>query len=378
MSRPIDAVDPHSAQKADASPSSQISRRGFLRGSASALAGGALLGAQTGCQLAPSHASAVGGALPEVAATIFATPPTLERRGDMPYRRFGRTRELVSLLGVGGYHIGVQASAEESVRVIRTCIDEGVNFLDNAWEYNRGVSETRMGLALQDGYRQKVFLMTKVCGRDRETAMRQLEESLRRLKTDVIDLWQFHECNYDNDPDWIFAADGAVHAALAARQQGKIRYIGFTGHKSPSIHLKMLRQDFDWDAIQMPLNVCDYHYRSFAREVLPLAIERGLGVVGMKSQGGDGRLPGRAGVSVEDCLRYCFSLQIPVCLSGMATVEQAKQNLAIAKSFKPLSAAEREALLAKVGAIAGDGRLERFKSTQDFDSGVHREQHELS
>ncbi|MBI4583126.1 MAG: aldo/keto reductase [Planctomycetes bacterium] len=348
----------------------QLSRRHFLYTAAL----GTALGPAAG--LANPLAAAPAGA-PAAAPEIFTPPPTVETRDGMPYRAFGKTGEKVSILGIGGYHIGVQASAEESTRIIRTAIDGGVNFMDNAWEYHKGLSEKRMGLALKDGFRRKVFLMTKVCGRDQKAAMSDLEDSLKRLETEVIDLWQFHECNYDNDPDWIFAKNGAIHAALKAREQGKIRFIGFTGHKSPHIHLKMLAQNFTWDSLQMPLNVLDSHYRSFARQVLPVALERGMGVVGMKPLGGDGGIPRSAGVTAEECLKYAFNLHIPVCLSGMDSVEVLNQNLRTAKSFKPLSREELESILGKVKEIAGDGRLERFKSTQDFDSTVHRDQHGL-
>jgi predicted aldo/keto reductase-like oxidoreductase len=347
---------------------SELTRRGFL----AATAAGALAGC-SGEQVAEPPRDDARAAIEET--DIFTPPPTVEHRDGMPYRVFGKTGEKVSILGVGGYHVGVQATPDDSVAIIRTAIDSGINFLDNAWEYHNGRSEERMGLALRGGYREKVFLMTKVCGRDARTAMSNLEESLRRLRTDVIDLWQFHECNYDNDPDWIFAADGAIHAAIKAREQQKVRFIGFTGHKSPHIHLKMLEQEFDWDALQCPLNVMDAHYRSFATQVLPVALARNLGIVGMKPLGGDGKIPGDGGVTVEECLRYSFSLHIPVCLSGMKTLQELRENIAVAKRFRPLAPEERLALLERVRLIAGDGRLERFKSTQVFDSDVHQKQH---
>ncbi len=359
-------MDPrHENDRGPKSPENPVTRRRFLRDSAlGTMAAGSVLG---GC--------AGPGPLAPSGLDVLATPASVGERNGIPYRAFGKTGEKVSILGVGGYHIGVQTSTQESVNVIRTCIDEGVNFLDNAWEYNDGRSEIRMGHALTDGYRDKVFLMTKVCGRDRGTAMKNLEESLRRLKTDVIDLWQFHECNYEDDAEMIFAKEGAIHAAVKAREQGKVRFVGFTGHKSPHLHLKMLSQDFDWDAVQMPLNVCDWHYRSFAQEVLPVALKRGMGVIGMKSQGGDGKIPSQAGLTVADCLNYCFSLNIPVCLSGMKTVEEARHNIGVARSFQPLDVASREGILARVREVALQGGLERFKSTRDFDSTVHQKQH---
>lgn len=311
-----------------------------------------------------SHTAQVG---------IFDTPPAVDSRNGMPYRAFGRTGEDVSILGVGGFHIGVPEEAE-GVRIIRSAIDAGVNFMDNAWEYHDGESERRMGRALRDGYRAKTFLMTKGCARDAKGAMEQLEDSLRHLQTDVIDLWQFHECNYDNDPDLIFAPDGAIHAAVKAKEQGKIRFIGFTGHKSPHIHLKMLAQDFARDALQMPLNVCDAHYRSFAREVLPVALERGIAVIAMKTQGG-GAIPANAPVTALDCLHYAMSLNVPVCLSGMANLDIANENIGFAKRFTPLSSTERNGLLERVKPLAGAGALERFKTTQRYDSGYHQKQH---
>jgi predicted aldo/keto reductase-like oxidoreductase len=362
-----------------------VTRRGFLRasalGAASLPAAGCLEGfrASDGDRAAdaampPGAGAAVGGELP---ALPLGPPPTVEVRNGIPYREFGRTGEKVSILGVGGYHIGVPPSVEDATRIIRRAIDEGINFLDNAWEYHSQSSEKRMGAALADGYRDKVFLMTKVCARDQAGAMAQLEDSLRNLRTDVIDLWQFHECNYDNDPDWIFAKDGAVHAAVKAKEQGKVRFIGFTGHKSPHIHRKMLAQDFPWDAAQMPLNVLDAHYRSFAREVLPVLNARSMGVIGMKPLGGDGGIPRTGAVTVKECLHYVWSLRVPVCLSGMDTEEYLLENISHARSFKPWSAEETAAVLGKVQEIAGDGRRERFKSTQSFDSDVHRKQHSL-
>jgi predicted aldo/keto reductase-like oxidoreductase len=336
------------------------SRRAFLKGLQSAAAAGAL---------APARARAAAS----VETDVFRTPETVERRNGIPYRLFGRSKEPVSILGVGGFHIALPEESE-GIRMVRTALDEGVNFLDNAWEYNDGVSEIRMGKALRDGYRQKAFLMTKGCARDARGAMQQLEESLTRLSTDVIDLWQFHECNYDNDPDLLFAKDGAIHAAVRAKEQGKVRFIGFTGHKSPHIHRKMLAQGFEWDALQMPVNLCDAHYRSFTREVLPVALERGIGVVAMKTQGG-GLIPQNAGVTPHDCLHYSMSLNVPVCLSGMRNLQETTENIAFARRFAPLAPEARAELLARVEPFSGAGVLERFKSTQRYDSKYHQEQH---
>jgi predicted aldo/keto reductase-like oxidoreductase len=347
-----------------------VSRRKFLKVSAAGAAGLPVAAATARAEPQPAL-------LAEDAPLPLGPPETVEKRNGIPYRLFGKTGEKVSILGLGGYHVGVPPSTEEATRLIRRAIDEGINFLDNAWEYHKGRSEVRFGNALEGGYRKKVFLMTKVCARDRDGAMQQLEESLKRMKTDVIDLWQFHECNYDNDPDWIFARDGAIHAAVKAKEQGKIRFIGFTGHKSPHIHLKMLAQEFHWDAAQMPLNVMDAHYRSFARQVVPLINGRGMGIVGMKPLGGNFGIPKSGAVTVEECLRYVWNLKIPVCLSGMDSEKALLENIGYARAWKPEGKEAIDAILAKVHEIAGDGRLERFKSTQDFDSDVHREQHKL-
>jgi predicted aldo/keto reductase-like oxidoreductase len=234
-----------------------------------------------------------------------------------------------------------------------------------------------MGLALK-GRRDQVTLMTKVCARDRATAEQQLHESLRRLQTDVIDVWQFHEVNYDSDPDWIFRAEGASEAALAARRAGKVRFIGFTGHKSPHILRKMLEQDFAWDTCQMPINVLDAHYRSFQREILPELNRRGIGAIGMKSLGGRGQLITELGLTAAQCRAFALSLPISTLVCGIQSPENLQQDVEIARTYTPLAAAEQQALLARFYEEAGDGRLEWFKSTQYFDSGYHRDQHGFS
>ncbi len=353
----------------------RLSRRRFIQVSAAAGATAPLVGCtlptERRAPVTPSEiARATSAEIP------FGAPDTVERKNGIPYRAFGGTGANVSILGVGGYHIGVQPAAEDSTRIIRRAVDEGINFFDNAWEYNDGVSEIRMGIGLE-GLRDKVFLMTKVCARDRDGAMKQLEESLKRLKTDHLDLWQFHECNYDNVPDWIFSQNGAIHAAVKAKEQGKIRFIGFTGHKSPHIHLKMLAQDFPWDSAQMPLNVMDAHYRSFARQVLPVLKARGIGVVGMKPLGGNGSIPDKGGVTAEECFRYVWNLPIPVCLSGMDSEARLVENIGYARAWKPEAPTGLASVLDKVKDAAGDGRFERFKSTQDFDSTTHKKQHNL-
>src|SRR3954462_2990694 len=233
-----------------------------------------------------------------------------------------------------------------------------------------------MGKALSEGGRRdKVFLMTKVCGRTAKDAQSNLEDSLRRLKTDHIDLWQFHEMVYDNDPDWIFADDGAIHTALRAIKDGKVRYLGFTGHKDPLIHLKMLSKPYDWATVQMPLNVMDVHYRSFQKQVLPVLLQRSIGVLAMKSLGGNGNIVTKAGVPVEDALRYVLSLPISTLVSGIDSEKVLDQNLKIVREFKPLAPDERARIEQSTFKVAGDGRFELFKSSKAFDGPVHRKQH---
>jgi aryl-alcohol dehydrogenase-like predicted oxidoreductase len=297
----------------------------------------------------------------------------------IPTRELGRTGERVSILCLGGWHVGAVEEDAEAIRLVHAAIDEGVTFMDNAWEYHQGRSEEVMGMALaQEGYRQKTFLMTKNCARDYEGSKTHLEDSLRRLRTDVIDLWQFHEIIYDNDPDWIFEK-GAMKAALEARKAGKVRYIGFTGHKDPRIHLRMLDKPFEWDAAQMPINVADARYRSFQKKVVPVCLEKGVAVVGMKGLGGGGTgggvLTSRTDLTPAECYRYALSLPVASQVVGLTSLDQLKQAVAVARSFEPMTEAERAALVARVAPEAGDGRHELFKSTQAFDGPVHRSQH---
>jgi len=293
----------------------------------------------------------------------------------IPVRKLGKTELEVSVIGVGGGHL-VRPYIDEqmSVEIIQTAIDAGVTFMDNAWEYHQGESERRMGLALK-GRRDQVTLMTKVCGRDRETAEAQLHDSLRRLQTDVIDVWQFHEINYDNDPEWIFRVDGALEAALKAREAGKVRFIGFTGHKSPHILNDMLAKDFDWDTCQMPVNVVDAHYRSFQNEILPELNRRNIGVIGMKSLGGRGQLVTDLGLTAVQCRGYALSLPISTLVCGVESLENLQQDVAMARDFSPMSEDAQQALVDHVYEEATDGRYEWFKSTQFFDSQYHRDQH---
>ncbi len=296
----------------------------------------------------------------------------------LPQRPLGRTGQMVSIICLGGWHIGAVKDDKEAIRIMHAAIDQGVNFFDNAWDYLDGRSEKIMGRALSTGKRRdKVILMTKNCERDYKGSMKNLEDSLRRLKTDRIDLWQFHELNYDNDPDWVFDK-GGLKAALEAKKAGKIRFIGFTGHKDPSIHLKMLAKPFDWDTSQMPINVLDATYRSFQKQVVPVCLKKNTGVIGMKGLAGGypgGALIDEGGMTAEDCYRYCLSMPIASQVVGLNSMAHLETDIAIARNFKPMTTAEKNALIARVAEFAGDGRLERFKSTKDFDGPHHRKQH---
>jgi aryl-alcohol dehydrogenase-like predicted oxidoreductase len=288
----------------------------------------------------------------------------------IPTRTLGRTGEKVSMVGLGGYHIGMQSDEQESIRIIRTALDSGINFLDNCWDYNDGKSEVRMGKALRDGYRQKAFLMTKIDGRTKQAAAQQIEESLQRLQTDHIDLLQFHEIIRAEDPDRIFAEGGAMEAALAAKKQGKIRYIGFTGHKSPDIHLKMLKtaasHQFRFDTVQMPLNVMDAHFESFEKKVLPVLVKENIGVLGMKSMGDKVILKSKTATPVE-CLHYAMNLPTSVVITGCDSLKILQQALDAARSFKPLSQSEVATLLDKTAPVAGRGEYELYKTSHTFD-----------
>jgi predicted aldo/keto reductase-like oxidoreductase len=287
-----------------------------------------------------------------------------------PQRVLGHTGEKVSLIGIGGYHIGKQSDEQESIRIVRTALDSGVNFLDNCWDYNGGVSEIRMGKALRDGYRQKAFLMTKVDGQTRQAAEQQLEESLRRLQTDHIDLLQFHEVIRETDPARIFGLGGSMEAALAARKQGKIRYIGFTEHKSPNIHLKMLEtafaHQFTFDAVQMPLNVMDAHYDSFEKKVLPVLLKHEIGVLGMKPMGDSIILRSKT-ASATECLHYAMNLPTSVVITGCDSLPILQQALDAARSFRAMGKEEVAQLLAKTASAAGKGEYELYKTTHNFD-----------
>jgi len=292
-------------------------------------------------------------------------------KGEVPRRSLGRTGEKVSVIGLGGFHLGKPELGEsESIHIIRAAIDNGINFLDNCWDYNDGESEIRMGKALRNGYRARTFLMTKVDGRDKRTAARQIEESLRRLETDYIDLLQFHEIIYIDDPNRVFAAGGAIEAALEAKAAGKIRYIGFTGHKSPEIHVKMLEKaesyQFHFDTVQMPLNVMDAHYDSFEKIVLPVLIDKEIGVLGMKPMGDPFILESKT-VSPVECLQYAMSLPASVVITGCDSIQVLEQALNAARNFRQMEPKEIEALLSKTAQAAQGGRYELYKTSHHFD-----------
>jgi predicted aldo/keto reductase-like oxidoreductase len=299
----------------------------------------------------------------------------------VPTRPLGKTGERVSIIALGGWHIGSVKDQAEAIRIMHAALDEGLTFFDNAWDYHDGGSEEIMGKGLAaDGKRKKCFLMTKNCGRDAKMARQHIEDSLRRLQTDHLDLMQFHEINYDNDPDWVIER-GALAEGLKAQKEGKVRFLGFTGHKHPAIHLKMLPRH-TWDTVQMPINVCDYHYRSFARQVVPEANKRGVACIGMKSLGGGaafkGRLVTEKVCTIEEALNYSLSQDIASLVVGIDSMDVLQQDLAIARAFKRLEGDDLARLLARVKDVAGDGRHERFKSTQFFDGPYHQKQHGLT
>ena len=288
----------------------------------------------------------------------------------MQYRTLGKTGERVSAVGLGGFHMAKVADPNESTRIIRAAVDGGITFMDNCWDYHNGESEVRMGNALRDGYRQKVFLMTKLDGQTRQAAAAQLEQSLRRLQTDFIDLVQLHEIIRPEDPERVFAPGGAIEALLEARQSGKLRYVGFTGHKHPDIHLGMLSQDFAWDTVQLPLNCLDAHFCSFEAKVLPVLVERNIGVLGMKPLAGGLALQTGA-VTADECLRYALTLPTSVVITGCESLAQVEQALRAGRDFQPMTSDEIAGLLARTRPHAGEGRHERYKTTDAHDATTH-------
>lgn len=326
---------------------SQASRREFLEATGAAITSASLLSAQT----------------PD---------------SDIPRRPLGNTGLQVSILGVGGYHLGSAKDLEDARRIVDFALDAGINFFDNAWDYHDGRSEEWMGAALK-GKRDRAVLMTKVCthGRDRAVAIRMLEESLRRLQTDHLDVWQIHEVIYDNDPDLIFRLDGAAEALVQAKKEGKVRFVGFTGHKDPAIHLKMLSHGFPFETVQMPLNCFDSSFRSFENQVLPELQRRGIAPLGMKSMGGSGEMVKHGAVTAEEALRYAMSLPVATTISGMESMSVLRQNLEIVRGFRPLSAEAMQQLRDRCRPEAADGRYELFKTTKKYDGDLGRKQHEF-
>jgi predicted aldo/keto reductase-like oxidoreductase len=292
----------------------------------------------------------------------------------MIYRSLGSTGEKVSAIGLGGHHIGRPKDENEGIKIIRTALDRGMNFLDNCWDYHDGESEIRMGKALRDGYRQKAFLMTKFDGRTKEATAKQIDESLKRLQTDHIDLMQYHENIRMEDPDRFFAQGGALEALMEAKQAGKIRYIGFTGHKDPAVHLRMLdvaaQHKFHFDSCQMPLNVMDAHFRSFTHDVVPRLVKEKIAVLGMKSMG-DGNVLKSGTVKPIECLHYALSLPTSVVINGCESMERLDQAFEAARTFKPMTQPEMAKLLEKTKQAALTGKFEPFKTTSQFDGTAH-------
>jgi aryl-alcohol dehydrogenase-like predicted oxidoreductase len=334
----------------------ELSRRVFLSATAALLACRSKTGPDS--PMAPTEKQLP---LPSAAATA----------AEMPMRMLGKTGVRVSRVGIGGAHLGVQSDEQESVRIIRTALDRGVTFLDNSWDYNGGRSEERMGKALRDGYRRKAFLMTKLDGRTKVAAAAQLEQSLRRLQTDVIDLVQVHEVIRPTDPDRVFAPGGAIEALIDAKKAGKLRFIGFTGHKDPDIHLAMIaaadKHGFTFDTVQLPLNVMDAHYRSFEKMVLPVAQQKGIGILGMKPFGGGIILESKT-VTAAECLRYALNVPSDVVITGCDSVGILEQAIDATIRFTPMTPPEVQALLDRTREAAAQGAFERFKTSQHFDS----------
>ena len=294
--------------------------------------------------------------------------PTLENRA------LGHTGRGTSILALGTSRLA-KGGQRQAIRVVREAIDHGINVIETGWEYGEGRTERWLGLALKDGYRERVTLVWQCCAhqRDYKTAMQQVDESLGRMKTDRFDLWSFHEMIYDNDPDWLYD-HGGLDAAQEAREQGKTRWISFGGHKSPHIHLKLLLRGFAWDVVQMPLNPMDATYRSFEKQVLPEVVRRGIAVMAAKPIAG-GALASTKTVRPDEALRYCFSLPVSTVICGMENMAVLRKNLKLAANFKPFHAGEMDAVRQRAKAVAGDGRFERYKTTQEFDSPLGRVAH---
>ena len=325
--------------------------------------------------LKTATAAASAAATEQLLASALPAAAKTPQSNGMIYRTLGRTGERVSAIGLGGYHIGKPSlSEEESIQLVRQAIDRGITFMDNCWDYNAGVSEVRMGKALAGGYRNKVFLMTKIDGRTKAAAAEQIDQSLQRLQTDHVDLMQFHEVIRLEDPDRIFAEGGAMEAMLDAKKAGKVRYIGFTGHKDPYVHLRMLDEarlhNFHFDAVQMPLNVMDAHFRSFEHEVLPVLNREAIGPLGMKCFGDHHILQSNTIKPIEG-LHYCLNLPIAVQITGIDSQAVLDQAFDATRTFHPLSAEETASLLARTGTAAANGQFELYKTTAGFDGTAH-------
>ncbi len=356
------------------SDSTEVTRRRFLQGAT--LTGAAAVVPHAAGQVDAS-AMATESRLPNPVVPNFegeygAPSATFQ----VPKRAMGSTGLQCSIIGMGGYHLGTASTQMEVNNMVAKALDHGINFFDNAWEYHKGVSEERVGQALK-GKRDQAIVMTKVCthGRRKDVAMRQLEESLTRLGTDHLDVWQVHEVVYYNDPEKIYAADGVLEALTAAKQQGKVRFVGFTGHKSPLIHLDMLNRGYKFDTVQMPINPMDPSYKSFEQNVLPVVRQKGMAVFGMKSMGGSGEFIVQGALTPTEALSYAMSVPgVSTTISGMDSMEVLDQNLAILRSYKPLTD-KQMADLREHGRQFNDGRLELFKSTVKYDGDIGREQH---
>jgi aryl-alcohol dehydrogenase-like predicted oxidoreductase len=360
--------------------SADVSRRHFLQGAA--LTGAAVVLPTAGAKAQATYPNQTGGGveakLPNPIVPNFqgqygdASMPSFQ----VPKRPMGSTGLQVSILGMGGFHLGTAAGQEEVNNMVAKALDHGINFFDNAWEYHKGMSEERVGAALK-GKRDQAIVMTKVCthGRKKDLAMQMLEESLTRLQTDHLDVWQVHEVIYYNDPEKAYDPDGVLEALTAAKQQGKVRFVGFTGHKNPSIHLEMLNRGFHFDTVQMPINPFDPGYRSFEKNVLPVAVQKGMAVFSMKSMGGSGEAISHGALTPTEALSYAMSVPgVSTTISGMDSMEVLDQNIEILRNFQPLGEKEMAALR-KHGRQFHDGRYELFKSTVKYDGDLGREQH---
>jgi aryl-alcohol dehydrogenase-like predicted oxidoreductase len=338
-------------------PSAGMARRQFLQAAGALGAGMALRMA------APTSTQAGQSAQPSSSAGI-------------PLRHLGKSGDRVSALGMGGHHLGDIAQVDEAIRLVHAALDGGITFFDNCWEYYNGRTEDWLGRALK-GRRNNVFLMTKVCthGRDGALGLRMLDESLRRLQTDHLDLWQIHAVSFDNDPELAYARGGIIEALDLAKKQGKVRLVGFSGHKEPAVHMKMLQLGYPFDTVQMPLNPFDANYHSFERAVLPEVVRRGMAPLGMKSMGGTGDAVKKGILTAEEALRYAMSLPVAVTISGMDSMEVLQQNLRVAQSFQPMTPEEMDRLRARCAAPAADGRFELYKVSLRFDNPVTRLPH---